>query len=248
MSARAVWLLGIAVGVAGCRHAPPRVSAGSVAPGYPTARTAAERPAATVPTEPRRVVAPAIPAGARALSSDVGLASWYGTVYNRQRAADGSVYDEDAMTAASRTLPLGALAKVTNLATGEVAVVRITDRGPFVPGRILDLSAGAARAAGLYRAGVGQVRVEAFAPVGMVETPGKWCVQIGAFLDPDDARQLKNDLAKRYASAKVAWFTGPTGSWVRLTPAGSDREQSAGIAAELRVPDPGVAAYVTRLN
>ena len=236
----AVLALAMLAGVLGCRHDPPPVSRVPTAPSYPTA-TAKPRP-------PQPDVPSSIPPGARALSDEVGLASWYGTVYNRQRAADGSVYDQDGLTAASRTLPLGVLARVTNLATGDTAVVRITDRGPFVPGRILDLSAGAARATGLYRTGVGRVRVEAFAPEGMVDTPGKWCVQIGAFLDPDDARQLKNDLLQHFASAKIVSFTGPTGSWVRVTPLGSDREQSAAIAAEVRVPDPGVAAYLTRLN
>ena len=77
------------------------------------------------------------------------------------------------MTAASRTLPLGALVRVTNLASGEVTVARITDRGPFIPGRIIDLSLGAAKAAGLYRLGVGKVRVEAFEPAGAVVASGE---------------------------------------------------------------------------
>lgn len=247
------WMLAAILcgGLAGCRHEPVRVypgaSPGTATAGYPPESRGAEntgdsvRPGLTAPM-------PEVPPGARAISTEVGLASWYGTVYDHRRAADGTVYDQDAMTAASRTVPLGALARVTNLATGEIAVVRITDRGPFVPGRILDLSLGAAKAAGLYRAGVGRVRVEAYLPDGKAEAPGKWCVQIGAFLDPDDAQQMKNDLARRYGGAKVIAFTGPTGSWVRLTPAASDRQQSAAVAAEVKVPDPGVGAYVTRLN
>ncbi len=67
------------------------------------------------------------------------------------------------MTAAHRTLPMGSTVRVTNLATGQQVYVRITDRGPFAPGRILDLSEGAAKAINLYRAGVGKVRIEAFA-------------------------------------------------------------------------------------
>jgi rare lipoprotein A len=192
---------------------------------------------------------PQIPPDGRLLSTEEGLASWYGTVYDRRRGADGTVYDQNAMTAASRTLPLGVLARVTNLADGQVAVVKITDRGPFVPGRILDLSRAAAKAVGLDRAGVGKVRVEAYAGEGFQAAPARWCVQIGAFADPDDARQMKNDLLQRYRNAKVIAFDGPTGSWVRLTLATpEDRSRSAEVAAGVRVPDPGVEAYVTRIN
>jgi cell division septation protein DedD len=101
----------------------------------------------------------------------------------------------------------------------------------------------------LDRAGVGKVRVEAYAGEGFQAAPARWCVQIGAFADPDDARQMKNDLLQRYRNAKVIAFDGPTGSWVRLTLATpEDRSRSAEVAAGVRVPDPGVEAYVTRIN
>jgi rare lipoprotein A len=188
-----------------------------------------------------------IPRGERPFSTEVGMASWYGR--SGRRAANGEVFDQDALTAASRTLPLGSLARVTNLVTGQTAVVRITDRGPFVPGRILDLSLGAAKATGLYRLGVAKVRVEAYATDGVVLGAGHWCVQIGAFLDPDDATQMKNDLLRRYgATAKVITFKGDTGSWVRLTPLVPDKDKAEEVAAQVRVPDPGVEAYVTRTN
>jgi rare lipoprotein A len=188
-----------------------------------------------------------IPRGEKPFSIEIGMASWYGR--SGRRAANGEVFDEDALTAASRTLPLGALVRVTNLATGQVAVVRINDRGPFVPGRILDLSLGAAKATGLYRLGVAKVRAEAYATDGVVLGAGHWCVQIGAFLDPNDATQMKNDLLRRYgASAKVITFKGDTGSWVRMTPAVPDKEKAEEVAAKVRVPDPGVEAYVTRTN
>jgi rare lipoprotein A len=177
----------------------------------------------------------------------VGIASWYGT--SGRRAANGEAYDQNALTAASRTLPLGAVARVTNLVTGQAVVVRITDRGPFVPGRVLDLSLGAAKANGLYRLGIAKVRIEAFEAEGVNPGPGHWCVQVGAFIDPDDATQLKNDLLRRFgASAKVITFKGDTGSWVRLTLAVPDRDKTEEAAATVRVPDPGVEAYVTRTN
>jgi len=175
------------------------------------------------------------------------MASWYGR--SGRRAANGEVFDQDGLTAASRTLPLGTVARVTNLVTGQEVVVRINDRGPFVPGRILDLSLGAAKASGLYRLGVAKVRVEAYATPGVAPAAGRWCVQIGAFLDPDDATQMKNDLLRRYGTtAKVITFKGDTGSWVRLTPLVPDKDKAEQVAAQVRVPDPGVEAYVTRTN
>ena len=246
--------LAAVVCLAGCTRQPVRASQAPVAPGYPSGGTVAGRqaqaPAEKTDDSPRNVAdTPRISSGAKLLSTEEGLASWYGTVYDHRRGADGSIYDQNALTAASRTLPLGVLARVTNLTDGQVIVVRITDRGPFVPGRILDLSRGAARAVGLDRMGVGKVRVEAYAAEGFQVTPAKWCVQIGAFVDPDDARQLRNDLLQRYRTARIIAFDGPTGSWVRLTlPAPEDRDKSEEIAATLRVPDPGVEAYVTRTN
>ncbi len=92
-----------------------------------------------------------------------GYASWYGPGFHGRRTASGEVFNQNAMTAAHRTLPFGTRVRVTNLNNGQSAVVRITDRGPFIHNRIVDLSAGAARAVGLYSAGVGRVRLEILA-------------------------------------------------------------------------------------
>ncbi|NER79919.1 MAG: septal ring lytic transglycosylase RlpA family protein [Leptolyngbya sp. SIO1D8] len=89
-----------------------------------------------------------------------GRASWYGPGFHGRRTASGEVFNQNAMTAAHRTLPFGTLVRVTNLNTNQQVIVRINDRGPFSHGRILDLSAGAARQIGLASAGVGSVRLE----------------------------------------------------------------------------------------
>src|SRR6202042_2682826 len=130
------------------------------------------------------------------ISTEVGMASWYGPPYAGRKGADGTVYDQNAMTAAHLTLPLGTTVRVTNLTTNQSAIVRITDRGPFVHGRIIDLSLAAAKATGLYRMGVAKVRVEAYAgpPRPNAVPGGRWCVQIGAFPNEEDAIQLKNHL------------------------------------------------------
>lgn len=255
----AALLPALTLAVSGCHHkqttvyAPPAASA----PAIQSAETAANVPA------PRPGVQPGPSAGAAAgipnrgeplqpegepISSEVGLASWYGPGFTTRKASDGSLYDQNAMTAAHRTLPLGTIVRVTNLTNQEQVLVRITDRGPFIEGRILDLSAAAAKAIDLYRAGVARVRVEAWPPPAGSDPAGKWCVQIGAFLDPMDALQLKNDLKRRYPSAKVAEFAGNTGHWVRIDPARQDRATAKAILDSIHLPDPTALPYLIRLN
>lgn len=89
-----------------------------------------------------------------------GRASWYGPGFHGRRTASGERFNQNAMTAAHRTLPFGTRIRVTNLRNNRQVVVRVNDRGPFTGGRILDLSAGAARRIGLHSAGVGPVRIE----------------------------------------------------------------------------------------
>lgn len=89
-----------------------------------------------------------------------GNASWYGVDYHGRRAADGSRYNMYELTAAHRTLPFGTRLQVTNLANGRAVKVKITDRGPFVDGRMIDLSFAAAQQLDMLRAGVARVRVE----------------------------------------------------------------------------------------
>jgi rare lipoprotein A len=182
------------------------------------------------------------------VSSEVGMASWYGPPYTNRKAADGSVYDQNAMTAAHRTLPMGSIVRVTNLTNNQSVMVRITDRGPFIDGRIIDLSLAAAKAVDIYRPGTAKVRVEAFSPPEGSDPAGKWCVQIGAFLDPADAIQLKNDLMRRYSTAKVIEFAGPTGHWVRINPPNQDRATADRIADSIHIPDPSAQPYLVRLN
>ena len=90
-----------------------------------------------------------------------GVASWYGPGFHGKKTANGETYDMYAMTAAHKTLPLPSYARVTNLTNGRSVVVRINDRGPFVDGRIIDLSAGAAKKLGFYNKGTARVLVEA---------------------------------------------------------------------------------------
>jgi rare lipoprotein A len=89
-----------------------------------------------------------------------GIASWYGPGFNGNRSASGEIYNQNAMTAAHRSLPFGTKVVVTNLNNGRSAVVRINDRGPYVRGRVIDLSAAAARVLGIMDSGIAPVQVQ----------------------------------------------------------------------------------------
>ncbi len=183
----------------------------------------------------------------RPVYTETGMASWYGTIYHNHAAADGSTFNQNEMTAAHRTLPMGSTARVTNLATGQQVLVRITDRGPFAPGRVLDLSMGAAKAIGVYRAGLAKVKIEAFAH-STADPAGKWCVQTGGFKSQGDALALKAKLLRRYSTAKVIEFAGPTGYWVRIDPPLRSKTQATEIAGWIGEPKPETLPYLVRID
>jgi rare lipoprotein A len=175
-----------------------------------------------------------------------GTASWYGPPYNKRRGANGEIFDQDALTAANRTLPLNSLIMVTNLKTGRSAIMRVTDRGPFVHDRILDLSVGSAKVTGVYLPGLAPVRIDVYYAPSPIDQGGRWCVQIGAFKHGDEAEKLRDHLQRKYQTANVIEFTGPTGHWVRIRPLGDDKGRAVEIANELQ-PSEG-EAYLTRLD
>jgi rare lipoprotein A (peptidoglycan hydrolase) len=102
---------------------------------------------------------------ARLAFAETGIASWYGNQHQGRRTANGERFDMHALTAAHRSLPFGTILRVTNLRTGKAVVVRINDRGPYIRGRILDLSEAAGRALGIGKLGIAQVRIEAVASI-----------------------------------------------------------------------------------
>jgi rare lipoprotein A len=124
--------------------------------GCATARTA---PAPTLASRPRA----ALPAPRPGAFEQTGEASWYGPQHHGKRTASGETYDMHKLTAAHRTLPLGTRVRVTNLDNGRTVEVRINDRGPFAPGRVLDLSYAAARHLGAVGDGVISVGVTVLA-------------------------------------------------------------------------------------
>lgn len=221
--------------VTGCAH---RERVAAAPPPPPIAATPA-------PTPEPEAGSGEIPKG-RPIYTEVGVASWYGPPYNRRRAANGKIYDQNAVTAAHRTLPLGSLIRVTNLENGRSATMRVTDRGPFVPGRILDLSRGAAKELGMLRTGTAKVRIEVYASPKPIYHGGRWCVQIGAFAHARTAKKLEKRLAEKYQSANVIEFTGPTGHWVRIRPEDGDKNRAIQIVRNIRIEEG--AAFLVRLD
>ena len=179
--------------------------------------------------------------------TETGLASWYGAPYHNRRGSNGEIYNMHAMTAAHRTLPLGSIVRVTNEKTGSTALVRITDRGPFVDGRILDLSLAAAKKLDVWRAGVAEVKMEVLYAPSPLSTGGRWAVQIGAFEKEKEADELVNHLSRRYHTAKVLCFASPIGDWwVRVRVLDDDRKRAEEVARDTRTDEGSI--FLVRLD
>ncbi len=146
---------------------------------------------------------PSVPVGWK----QKGLASWYGYRFHGRRTASGEVYNMYAMTAAHRTLPLGTYVRVKNLKNGRSVIVKINDRGPFVRGRIIDLSYEAARRLGMIKDGVVPVEIT------VVGTPsefgryaphlGVYYVQVGAFRDWGNAIEMAKRMKRHSLPVEI---------------------------------------------
>jgi rare lipoprotein A len=259
VSLAAVSLVAAFLMLTGCHHkataqvAPPQALPPRAQP------AAAEQPPAPGANQPsaKIPVTPVPPGGVseedlefvathRPILSEVGTASWYTAPYKGRKAANGEVFDDNALTAAHRTLPMGSLIVVTNLKTGQSSAMRISDRGPFVADRMIDLTVASAKAVGIYRAGLAQVRLDVYQTPKPINTGGRWCVQIGAFHNESDAIDLKAQLLELYPDANVIEFPGENSFWVRIRPQGDDRAMAVYIARHVQ-PVEG-DAYLTRLD
>lgn len=145
-----------------------------------------------------------------------GYASWYGKKFQGRPTANGEPYNMYAITAAHRTLPMNTFVRVFNLENGREVVVRINDRGPFAKKRIIDLSYGAANKIKLIGPGTTKVRIEALGEVHLSSggftgfkshsdfRRGNFYVQVGAFLEPDNAYALRRKMARYYKDVVVS--------------------------------------------
>jgi peptidoglycan lytic transglycosylase len=188
-----------------------------------------------------------VPGNAKPIFTETGLASWYGPPYHNRRSSNGEIYNMNALTAAHRTVPLGSICRVTNVKTGSSTLVRITDRGPFIKGRVVDLSLAAAKKIGVWKAGVARVKLEVLTSPASLAEGGRWAVQIGGFDDSKVAADLVDHLTRRYHTAQVMKFASPTGAWwIRVRVRDDDKGRAEELARATTTPEGAV--FLVRLD
>jgi rare lipoprotein A len=248
----------------GCAHhrntVQPTAQQTAPAPGVPPQSQAPSQSQSAESQQPARIPITPVPPGGvntedleyvrthKPIESEEGLATWYTAPYKGRKAANGQVFSDRALTLAHRTLPMGSLVTVTNIKTGQSAAMRVTDRGPFVDGRIVDLTIASAKATGVYRVGTAPVRLDVYQTPKPIDRGGRWCVQIGAFKSERKAVKLKKDLLHKYPNSTVIEFPGQDSYWVRIRPQGDNREQAESIARHLRPGESEAEAFLTRLD
>ena len=139
-------------------------------------------------------------------NAQTGLASWYGSDFHGKKTSCKEIYDMHALTAAHKTLPFQSHVKVTNLNNGKNVTVRINDRGPFVKGRIIDLSFAAAQRLGMVEDGVVPVRVQVLSDISPKKSTQKVFVLVGSFLVKKNADILKKKLQKNFENVHISRF------------------------------------------
>jgi len=183
---------------------------------------------------------------------ETGVASWYGPKFHGKRTANGEIFDQNALTAAHKTLPLPSWVEVTNLQTKKSLIVRVNDRGPYAHNRIIDLSKASAQRLGIIRAGTAPVRVRVVRPrtqkVASTPPPSasaavqgenpRLFVQVGAFSDPMNAKALADRLSLMLGPGHSIMLSparvgGRDLTRVRLGPIGSVDKADATLAQVL---------------
>ena len=172
---------------------------------------------------------------------EVGTASWYGPGFHGKKTANGERYNQYAMTAAHKILPLGTKVRVTHLGNGRSIIVRVNDRGPFVDDRVIDLSRSAATRLNMMGTGTARVRVQSLGGIPQLrengDMSGPFYVQVGAFADKNNAYKLINILTR--SGHKAAWSSAATTCGTcRWAPGRITRAADAGPCSELSTPTP----------
>lgn len=189
---------------------------------------------------------PAATSAPRPLGEERGIASWYGNPYHGRRAANGEVYDMEKLTAAHRTLPFGTFVEVRNLDNGNSVTVRVTDRGPFVDGRIIDLSKAAAREIDLIGPGIANVHLKIVSEPPDLAQTSHYSVQVGAFQDRTRAENLRAKYAEEYGSARLILRGGDPMMWRVLVGDETTLDRANELRSRLR--DEGQRGFVVSLD
>jgi rare lipoprotein A len=182
--------------------------------------------------------------------SETGLASWYGDPYHGRATANGEIYDMNAFTAAHRTLPFDTWVRVTSLENSLFTTVRINDRGPFIEGRIIDLSRSAAQAINMIGSGTALVRIEVVKrPEQTQGGPPVYSVQVGAFESEENAMRLQAQLVDDYGDVFIHQSEAGDGLFYRVRVGRLDSYAEAEELADGLRGHAGVTmAFVVRLD
>ena len=181
----------------------------------------------------RHIAPPPQPGTTRPGDSETGVASWYGKPYHGRPAANGEIYDMEKLTAAHRTLPFNTWVRVYDLDNNKTVEVRIIDRGPFIDGRIIDLSHAAAREIEMIGPGIARVRVEVIrAPEGV--PTGVFAVQVGAFRDRGNAERLRSQMQSRFGPARLIQRAEKPGFWFVLVGSETSEDAAEDLASRIR--------------
>jgi rare lipoprotein A len=171
-----------------------------------------------------------------------GIASWYGADFHGKQTSSGEVYDMYQLTCAHNTLPLGTMVMVTNLENGRSVELKVNDRGPFVKGRIIDLSYAAARMLDMHEQGTAAVRVEVIGSAP--ELVQRYTLQVGSFIDETNAQKLAEQLRKNFENVTITTLETPTQKYHRVRVGQFDTRESALITAE-KISQMGFKVLVT---
>ena len=159
-----------------------------------------------------------------------GIASWYGKDFHGKQTSSGEVYDMYQLTCAHNTLPLGTTVMVTNLENGKSVELKVNDRGPFVKGRIIDLSYAAARMLDMHAQGTALVKVEVIGSAP--ELVQRYTLQVGSFVDETNAQRLAEQLRKNFDNVFVTMLETQTQKYHRVRVGQFDTRESAEVTAE----------------
>ncbi len=167
---------------------------------------------------PARVRVP-LPPATNSRVSQTGIASWYGPGFHGKATASGEVYNQDDMTAAHQTLPLGSKVMVTNLENSRTAEVVVNDRGPFAKGRIIDLSYAAAQSLDMVGPGTALVRLDVIdspVPLHSIRPALDYTLQLGSFSQLENARQLRDRIVKNFDSVVITPLQSKDATYYRV--------------------------------
>jgi len=171
-----------------------------------------------------------------------GIASWYGEDFHGKPTSSGEIYNMYDLTAAHKLMPLGTVAKITNLDNDRSVVVKINDRGPFIDGRIIDLSYSAATEIGMMEKGLSRVEIKV---LKWGKSLSDFTVQVGSFAVEENALRLKEKLNQKYRDAHIITYETNDKKYYRVR-VGSTKDIGKAERLAERLSEEGFSFFITR--